>query len=90
MTNSAPKRIGLLAELRHELGAEDPVREARVVLDVGGEHELAARADPFDHERVQVCARGVDRRGETGRARSDDDDFPRVHWASSASCAGFR
>ena len=59
----------LLAELRHELGSEDPGGKARVVLDVGGEHELPARADPFDDERVQVCPRGVDRRGQAGRAR---------------------
>ena len=79
---------GLLAELRHELGPEDPVGETREVLDVGGEHELAAGADALDHERVQVGARGVDRGGEAGRARSDDDDFPRVHWASSACAPG--
>ena len=36
--------LRLLAELRHELGAEDAVGEARVVLDVGGEHQLAAGA----------------------------------------------
>ena len=47
----------LLAELRHELGTEDPGRETREVLDVGGEHELAAGADALDDERVQVRAR---------------------------------
>ena len=56
--------LGLLAELRHELGAEDPVGEAGVVLDVGGEHQLAAGADALDDERVQVGAGGVDRGGE--------------------------
>ena len=48
--------LGLLAELRHELGAEDAVGEAGVVLDVGREHELAAGADAFDDERMQVGA----------------------------------
>ena len=61
--------LGLLAELRHELGAHDPVGEAGVVLDVGREHELAAGADALDDERVQVGARGVDRGGQPGRAR---------------------
>ena len=75
---------GLLAELRHELGTEDSVDETGVVLDVGGEHELTAGADPLDHERVQVGAGGVDRRGESGGPGSDDDDFPRVHGSSSA------
>ena len=45
--------LGLLAELHHELGAEDAVGEAGEVLDVGGEHELAAGADALDHERVR-------------------------------------
>ena len=70
----------LLAELRHELGAEDAGRKARVVLDIGGEHQLAAGADSLDHERVEVRACVVDRCREAGRTRSDDDDFPRVAW----------
>ena len=65
-----------------------PVGKAGVVLDVGGEHELAAGADAFDHERVQVGARGVDRGGEAGRARSDDDDFAAFPWSSSARRSG--
>jgi len=40
----------------HEVGAHDPVREPGVVLDLGGEHQLAARVDPFDHERTEICA----------------------------------
>ena len=34
---------GLVTEVHHELGAHDPVRETREVLDVGRQHELAAR-----------------------------------------------
>src|SRR5262249_6591284 len=34
--------FSLFPELRHEVGPKDPVGEARVVLDVGGEHELPA------------------------------------------------
>ena len=66
--------LGLLAELDHQLGAEDAVGEARVVLDVGGEHELPARADALEHDRGEVGAAGVDGGGEAGRARTDDDD----------------
>ncbi len=33
---------GLVAETLHEIGAHDPVDESRVVLDVGGQHQLAA------------------------------------------------
>ena len=46
--------LGLLAELRHEVGAEDPVGEAGVVLDVGREHELPAGLQTLDDERLQV------------------------------------
>ena len=53
--------LGLLAELRHEIGTDDAVGEARVVLDVGRQHELAAGLDALDDERLQVGARGVDR-----------------------------
>ena len=66
--------LGLLAELHHQLGAEDAVGEAGVVLDVGGEHELPAGADALDDDRVQVRAGGVDGRGQSGGAGADDDD----------------
>ena len=45
--------LGLLPELHHQLGAEDAVGEAGEVLDVGGEHELAAGADALDHDRAR-------------------------------------
>ena len=51
--------LGLLPELHHELGAHDALGEAGVVLDVGGEHQLAAgslRRLAFDDERREVGA----------------------------------
>ena len=71
--------LGLLAELRHEVGTDDAVGEARVVLDVGGQHQLAAGLQTLDDERLQVGPGGVDGGREAGRARPDDDDVPRVH-----------
>ena len=62
--------LGLLAELHHQLGAEDAVGEAGVVLDVGGEHELAAGADALDHDGLQVGAAGVDGGGQARPGRS--------------------
>ena len=35
--------LGLTAELRHQLGPKIAVREARIVLDVARDHELAAK-----------------------------------------------
>ena len=65
---------------RHQLLAGHRLGEARVVLDVGREHELAAGDEPagveaLDAERLQVGAGGVDGRGEPGGARADDDDL---------------
>jgi hypothetical protein len=52
----------------HQLGAEDALGEAGVVLDVGGDGELAARAGALEHERREVGAGGVERGGVAGRA----------------------
>ena len=63
----------------HELGADDAVDEARVVLDLGGEHQLAAglvaggRRLALDHQGLQVGPGRVDGGGEPGRARPEDD-----------------
>ena len=70
--------LGLLAELRHQLGPEDAVGEAGVVLDVGGEHELAAGADALDDDGLQVGAAGVDGGGEPGGAGADDDELVEI------------
>ena len=67
--------LRLLAELHHQLGPEDAVGEAGEVLDVGGEHELPARADALDHDRVEVGAAGVDRGGQPGGTGADDDEL---------------
>ncbi len=73
------KAFGLLSELRHEVGAHDAVGETRVVLDVGRQHELSARLQPLDDQGLQVGPGGVDGGCESRRARSDDDDVPRIH-----------
>src|SRR6185503_13340754 len=56
------------------------LRKPRIVLDVRREHELPARdqparIEPFDAKGRQVRPRGIDGRGEPGRAGTDDDDF---------------
>ena len=65
--------LGLTAELRHHLRAHDPVGVAGVVLDVARDHELAAPAEAFDHERPQVRARSVKGRRVAGGPSSDHD-----------------
>ena len=83
----------LLAERLHQLGPGDLLGEAGVVLDVVRDHELpagdAAADEPFEHERLEVRARGVDRGGVAGGAGADDDDVAGVrHGAWSIGPAG--
>ena len=71
--------LRLLTELDHQLGAHDAVGEARVVLDLGGQHQLPARLIAgagrlaFDDQWLEVGPRRVDGRGQPGRTGSDDD-----------------
>ena len=55
--------LGLLLHLLHQPGALDDVGEARIILDVGGDGELAAGLDALDQHRLQHRARGIDRGG---------------------------
>ena len=60
-------------ELLHQLRAHDPVREPRVVLDVGGVLELPAPLETLDQERLEVGTRRVNGRGVAGAGAADDD-----------------
>ena len=65
--------LGLRAEGGHQVGTLDPIREARVVLDIAGDHQLATRGGSGQDDRSEVRSSGVDRGGESGRAGTDDD-----------------
>ena len=67
--------LGLRLHLLHEPGALDDVGEAGIVLDIGGDGELAAGLQARDHDRLKHGARRIDGGGVAGRARTDDDDF---------------
>jgi hypothetical protein len=78
--SALPKRSAWARNFCHQLRALDAVGEARVVLDVAGEHQLAARRGAGDDDRLEVGARRVDRGGQAGRAGADDEhltDRPR-------------
>ena len=74
--------FGLCLEALHQLGAGDRLGEARVVLDIGGDHQLAAwhpgrllQGRPSGIEDgLEVRPGGVDGGGVPGRARADDGD----------------
>ena len=67
--------LGLGAHRGHQLGPLDAVRKARVVLDVAGQHQLAARRRAGEDDRLEVGARRVDRGGQAGRPGADDHDL---------------
>ena len=83
VTHGGAEPLRLRLEQLHQLGPFDPLGEARVVLDVGRDHELAARdrerldggAAALEHDRLEVGAGGVDRGGVTRRSGADDGDF---------------
>ena len=79
-----PKMLGLLAQRLHQLRALNSFSETRKVLDHRGPHESATVLGAFEHQRVEVGARGVDRRGVPRRSRTDDDDV--ADWLHRFSC----
>src|SRR5262249_42190297 len=72
--------LGLLLETLHQLGPGDRLGEAGIVLNVVGDHQLAARnalrillrRTAAEHHRRQVRPGRADRRGVAGRTGSDD------------------
>ena len=66
--------LGLGPHLLHQPRPLDRLGEARIVLDVGGDHQLAAGLETREEERVQHGARGVDGGRVACRPRADDDD----------------
>ena len=69
---------GVLRLLVHEhpdVGAQDAVREAGVVLNVGGVQDLPAGGELFHDERFQLRPRGVDSGAEASGSSAYDDDI---------------
>ena len=67
--------LRLLAEALHQLGAQDALGEAGVVLDVGRDHQLTAGLETLDTERVQIRARGVHGGRQACAGAADDDQL---------------
>ena len=82
--DAGPDMLGLLLHLLHQPGTLDDVGEAGIVLDIGGDRQLAAGLHPGDQQRLQIGARGVDRRGVAGRPGADDQDLAVVLFGHAA------
>src|SRR5262249_54035438 len=82
----------LVAHALHQLRAEDRVAESRIVLDVAGDGELAARLGAGDEDRLAVGAAGVDPSRMAGGPGPEDQDvvtrgqadLPVVGWKQRA------
>ena len=68
----------LRTEMLHELRSLDSLGETGVVLDLGGDRELAAGLQAREQHRLQVGARGVERSGVTGWAGAQDQDLVHI------------
>jgi hypothetical protein len=69
-----PHVLGLGLHLIHQPGALDHVGEARVVLHVGGDGELAAGREARDQHWLKQSPRGVDGGGVACGTGADDGD----------------
>ena len=57
----------------HQFGPLHAHGIRRPVIHIGSGHELAALGHPGDDDRVEVGAGGIDRRGISGRAGTEDE-----------------
>ena len=70
-----PKRSAWARIAAISSGPWMPVGEARVVLDVARQHQLAARRGAGQDDRLEVGPGRVDRGGQAGRAGADDQQL---------------
>ena len=63
-----PKARRLLLHVLDQLRTLNALRPARKILDQRRDRKLAARLMPFNHQRFQVGARGVNRRSQPSAA----------------------
>ena len=75
--------LGLRAHLGHQLGSHDAVAEPRKILHHRRQHELTARLDALNQQRLEVRTRRVKSGRESSGAGPDDGDVP--VWAHGVS-----
>jgi hypothetical protein len=67
--------LGLGLHLLHQPGSLDDLGEAGIILDLGGDGELATRLQSGDQGRLQHGARRIDGGGAAGGTAAEDDDL---------------
>ncbi len=73
--NPGPDMLGLLLHLLHQPRALDHLGEARVILDIGRDRQLASGLQPGDQQRFEIGARRINRCSVARRAGADDQDL---------------
>ncbi|SHU76761.1 Uncharacterised protein [Mycobacteroides abscessus subsp. abscessus] len=71
---------GLFAHLIHQVRSHDSLAEAGVVLDLGGGHQGATELGALEHDRLELRAGRIDRRGVPSGSRADDDELVNVRF----------
>src|SRR5579884_2065118 len=67
--------FGLFLHAHHQFVAVDALGKARIILDDAGGGEQSAGMTAGEDKRLQIGARGVKRRRQTGAPSADDHDF---------------
>ncbi|CAM5289963.1 hypothetical protein SSCI18S_00268 [Sphingobium scionense] len=65
--------FGLGLHLLHQPRPLDHILEARIIFDVGGDGQLAARLHPLHHDRREARARAINGGGQAGRAGAENE-----------------
>ena len=78
--------LGLGAHLLHQPGALDDVCETGIVLDIGGDHQLAAGLQAGDHHGGKHGPGGVDGGGIAGGSRANDGATDKAGGGSGHGC----
>ena len=63
-----PGVLSLPVDSHPDVRAQDPIREARIVLNVSCDRELPAGLGTFDDQGFEVCPGGVESRRKSGGA----------------------
>ena len=71
-THHSTETLGLRAHLLHQLRAHNAVLETRKVVDIGGDHQLAASGVALDYNGREGATRGVECSRVAGRSATDD------------------
>ena len=67
--------LGLLVHVHDQLRPVDSFGKAGKIFHQRGRGKLTARLAAFEHQRTQVRARGINRRGQPGATAPDNDHF---------------